>query len=82
MDAPLRLRHFHSSEGTPDVTLTLNRPTTEEEATRLALEIDKVLEREAVNLICDCGKRMGEHPTQPPWWPCMQASHPDSTGDK
>jgi hypothetical protein len=21
--------------------------------------------------ICCCGKRMGEHPALPPWWPCM-----------
>lgn len=21
--------------------------------------------------ICSCGKRMGEHPAQQPWWPCM-----------
>lgn len=23
--------------------------------------------------LCQCGKPMGEHPAQPPWWPCMLA---------
>lgn len=24
-------------------------------------------------MVCKCGKRWGEHPAQPPWWPCMLA---------
>lgn len=26
---------------------------------------------DAADVICTCGKRFGEHPIQPPWWPCM-----------
>lgn len=25
----------------------------------------------AAHVMCTCGKRFGEHPIQPPWWPCM-----------
>ena len=82
MDKPLRLRAFRSSEGSPDITLTLNRPVTDEEAHRIALAIDACIERESANLICDCGKRMGEHPAQAPWWPCMKKSAQQHRGEQ
>lgn len=74
MDKPLRLQRFSTSEGSRLVSIKLSRPPTDEEAERLARAIDVVIEREHVNLICDCGKRMGEHPAQAPWWPCMTRS--------
>jgi hypothetical protein len=44
--------------------------------------IDELLERRAaetsVDRICQCGKRWGDHPAQPPWWPCMLKS-PEKT---
>lgn len=34
-----------------------------------------------VDNICSCEKRMGEHPTVPPWWPCMVRS-PEKASDE
>lgn len=49
------------------------------EAIRDALRI--LRSAEALDAVCTCGKRMGEHPAQPPWWPCMLKSSENRGGD-
>jgi hypothetical protein len=43
------------------------------DAAYLTGETDQRPEKASADTICECGKRMGEHPAQPPWWPCMFA---------